>query len=249
MGVNSFLDYYGVSFNQLCPTHKTPIQYKRVCSACGGQEIPYGNLLSGLQLRRGEFAIVDKSLFSSLEKHTDIVAVIPTDSEYEYLTEKCYLLSPDTNNSKAYFLLREILLKSGKSVVIQYVLRKKQNLGIIKPISIKGFTYLMLKQILYCDKIKDVSVLDELGVKEEEYELAKQLFELIVSKLQKIDYKQIKDERKAILEKYLNGELKVEEEVEKVHKVDDLLEQMKNAIELEKVKEKKIEEKKKVKSG
>jgi len=236
--VNSFLDYQGISFRQLCPYCKNPINYLRVCKNCK-KEIPYNELLNGFQLSKNNIIIVDKEKINNLNLETRIVAIVDRDKEPEFLTEKCYLLTPDKVR-KPYFLLREILIKLNKEIVVEFALRKQLHLGIIKPITINGITYLMLKQILYADKIKDIEPLKEEQIDEKELELGLKLFEMIHSSLEKVNFLELKDRRKELLEKVLKGEIEVEIPKEAIGEAKSMLEEIKKSLEVMKKEKKEV---------
>ena len=238
LSVNSFLDYSGISFKQLCPYCNKPIRYKRWCDNCQ-KEIPYSELKSGFQVSKDEIIPIDKEVLNSLEIETRIITVMKRDSEFEFLTEKCYLLTPAKKIPKPYFLLRNLLIEEGLSLLIEFSLRKKIHLGIIKPITLGNHTYLLLKQILYADKIKSIEPLKEENISEEEMELGKELLNIIKEKTKGITYKEIKDKRVELLEKILKGEIKPKE-IKVETKESDLLSQLKQTVEVVKRKKKKV---------
>jgi DNA end-binding protein Ku len=227
----SFLNYQGINFKQLCPTCENPISYKRVCSNCN-QEVDYSQIKSGFQISKDNIIVIDKESFK-IRLETKVIAVIKTNSEYEFITEKCYLLMPDKLSKKQYFLLRKILSDESKSLVIEFTLRSKIHLAILKPILLNGVCYLMLKEILYADKIKEIESPTEEALTEEETELGKQLFELIEKKVENTNYLDIKDRRIELLEKLLKGEIKPIE-IEKI-KNEDLMRQLKESVEITKI--------------
>src|SRR5579859_4246321 len=47
-----------VSFRQLCPEHKSPINYKRWCTE-GDHEVTYGELLKGYEVGKGTYVMFD----------------------------------------------------------------------------------------------------------------------------------------------------------------------------------------------
>jgi DNA end-binding protein Ku len=226
--VNSFLDYGDIPLKQLCPKCKKPINYVKKCLACN-QEYQYQDLLSGFEISKDNIVEVDKKIFDNIDRTSKILAIIDTNTELEFLANKFYLLTPQKDNRKPYFLLRNILLNSNKSLVIQYSLRKKLNLGIVKTVRIKDFVFLMLKQILYYERIKPIEQLEEEEVTKEEMDLGTKLFEIIAQKLNNINYTMIKDNRKEILEKYVRGETK---EVEQVKPITNVMEDLKKSIEV-----------------
>lgn len=246
LSVNSFVDYSGISFKQLSPCHNVPIKLKRVCSECG-KEIPYSELKYGYQLSKNNIIPIEKEMMDSISnRETKILMTYDNNSQLskieEVIQQKVYLLTPNENLSKPYFLLRELLIRKEKSLLVEYSLRGKLHLGIIKPFTLvdkygKTHIFLLLKQIVYSDRIKPISSLPTEEVSEEELKLAIELFELLESKMSKTDYRELKDERKELLEKILKGEIKIEKP-ERV-KEKEIVEQLKKSTELLKLKKKK----------
>jgi DNA end-binding protein Ku len=229
MKVVSFVDQTDISFTQLCDTCQTPIKQKRYCSTCD-KEVPYGNLMSGFRIDRDNIILVDKKLINSIDRSTKLLAVIEQNAEAEYVQKKCYLLMPDDVMGKPYFLLRKILSDNHKSLIIEFALRKALHLGIVKPVLINGIVYLLLKQIVYSEKIKPIEPLKDQEVLNEEYELGSKLFETIANSLQKISFSEIKDKRKEILEKVLKGEIKPVEAQAIVKTTQDLKDILKASL-------------------
>jgi DNA end-binding protein Ku len=229
LSVVSFLDYQGVGFKQLCPTCENQITYKRVCLKCQ-KEISYNELKSGFKISKNNIVVVDKETLKQLENtETRILGIISLNSEFEFITEKCYLLAPHKDIPKPYFLLLNILLNDNIELVIEFVLRKKLNLGIIKPIKLFGRYYLMLKQILYSDKIKEIPIFEEEKVLEEELQMGRELFKIVSKTLPNKSYDEIKDKRTELISQILEGKIKpiiVEKEKEM-----SLIEQLKQTIE------------------
>jgi len=237
--VNSFLESGDISLKQLCPTCKSPIAYKRVCLNCQ-QEVQYSQLLSGFEITKDNIIVVDKKALN-LDYQTRIVAIVDMNSEFEFMPKKFYLLTPK-DIEKPYFLLLNILIRTSKEIVIEFSLRKKLHLGIIKPIIVSGYTFLMLKQILYSDSIKEISPMKELSVSEEELKLGLELFEKIKETIPKVNFLELKDNRKEILEKMIKGEY--EQPIQTVAKqTEDITTLLKQSLETMP----KVEQKKKVK--
>jgi hypothetical protein len=169
------------------------------------EEVAYSQLLSGFEITKDNIIVIDKKALN-LDYQTRIVAVVDLNSEFEFMPKKFYLLTPK-DIDKPYFLLLNILTKTNKEIVIEFSLRKKLHLGIIKPIIVNGYKFLMLKQIIYSDSIKEISPLKELAVSEEELNLGLELFEKIKETIPKINFLELKDNRKEILAKMLKGEI------------------------------------------
>jgi DNA end-binding protein Ku len=227
LGINSFLDYKGISFKQLCPTCEKPISYVRRCVSCDN-DVNFAELKNGFEISKDNITVIDKEVFKSLENYpTKVLAIITTNSEFEFVPEKFYLLSPSKTAVKQYFLLLRVLISENKSLVVEFVMRKKIHLAIVKPISISGNNFLMLKEILYSDKIKSIEQVKEEELTEEELKLGKQLLNLITQSVENKSYETITDKRVEILKQALAGELKAVEQP----KEKELLEQLKKSVE------------------
>lgn len=203
--VCSFLDSGDISLKQLCPSCQNPISFKRYCNNCS-TEVAYSQLLSGFEITKDNIVVVDKKALN-LDYQTRIVAVVDKDSVPEFLPKKFYLLTPK-DLEKPYFLLMSILIRTNKEMVIEFSLRKKLHLGVIKPTNINGINFLMLKQILYAENIKEITPLKEMTLQEEELKLGLELFEKIKESIPKVNFMELKDNRREILEKMLKGEYK-----------------------------------------
>jgi len=234
LGINSFLDYQGLKFKQLCPTCNKPITYKRYCGNCK-IDVSYSSLKSGLMITKDEIIVIDKDVFKDSSLETKILAIINSNSEYEFISEKFYLLTPDDKIRKPYFLLLNLLLNQKKSLVVEFMFRKKIHLGIIKPTMVKGVVFLMLKGILYADKIKEISLIEQEQLSEQEVNLGNELFKIISDNVENKNYDEIKDKRLEVLEKVLNGE--VVKPIE-VNQETELLEQLKSSVQLSQPKKK-----------
>jgi non-homologous end joining protein Ku len=142
------------------------------------------------------------------------------------------MLTPQKEAVKQYFLLLKILTVENKSLVIEFVMRKKIHLGIIKPIVLNGMSFLLLKEILYSDKIKPIEPLKEEQITEEELKLGRELIELVSQKVENKKYEEIRDKRIEILQKILSGEVKPQEI--KTDETQALVEQLKKSVETSK---------------
>ena len=227
LAIHNFITKNEFSFNQLCPNCLAPIKYKRVCPKCG-KEIGYHELKSGLKVGDKYFIIDKEKLNSNLE--TKILAILNKDSEPEYILDSFYLLMPNKDAEKQYFLLLDILLKKNKELLIEYGLRKKLHLAIIKPYNIGGVFYLVLKNIIYAENIRKIPEIDLIEIKKEEMDLGLKLFEILENSLKGVKYSEIKDKRKEkILEMIKVGNK--EKVVEEVKKFASLQEELVKSIE------------------
>lgn len=234
MGINSFIQHNEISFRQLHKECGNPINYKKWCNACG-KEVSNDEIVSGYKVGKDKYIIIDKSQLEFENFETKVVAVIERDSEPEYLAKAFYILTPIKPMEKAYFLLRDLLLLMNKELVIEYMLRKKVNLAIIKPINVKGKVLLLLKHIVYPEYVllneTDLNNFHEIEVVKEELELAKQLFEKIFESVKNVSYNDLKDKRKEVLREILSGNVKKVDVKENIQKFKSLFEALKESVE------------------
>jgi DNA end-binding protein Ku len=229
MKVSSFLDYQGVGFRQICSTCKSAVNERKWCFKCN-KSLTKDDLESGLQLSKNSIMPVDKSLIK-VNTETRIVAITELNLENEFLTNKCYLLMPSDDLPTAYYLLDYLLHSIKKQIVVEYALRQKLELGIIKPILINGTPYLLLKKILYADAIKSIKPLEATQPSGEELELAKDLLLRVAEKLPKVNFQDLKDGRRELLQKIVSGEITATSEVRTEIKIEtNLLEQLKDSV-------------------
>lgn len=238
LGIYNFISKNELSFKQLCPKCLTPIQYKRVCPKCD-KEIDFHDLKSGFQIGKNNIVVIDKEKLK-MDTSTKVLAVIDRNSEPEYITSNFYLLLPIEKSEKQYFLLLDILLKKNKELIIEYGLRKKIHLAVLKPYNIAGFDYLTLKGVVYSDSIRQIPKLEKLvEISKEEMDLGLKLFQAIENSIENIKYENIKDKRKEkLLEMIKSGNKKVVSEVKKFSSLQEEL--AKSLKELKKKKKVKV---------
>jgi hypothetical protein len=102
--------------------------------------------------------------------------------------------------------------------------------------TVNGIKTLLLKQILYCDSIKDIALKQEISVEKEELEMAMLLFEKIRENIPKVNFLELKDNRKQVLEDMINGKIKPAEQIVKA--TEDLKTELKKSLEMMTKKEK-----------
>lgn len=156
--INIPVKLYGASkerelkFNLLHAKDMSPIRYARICRA-EGKEVPYQDVAKGYEYREGDYVILHDEDFAKADlkrtKSIEIFEFVDGDEIDPIYFEKPYYIEPDAKAAKAYILLREALKKSKKMGVAKYVLRNKEQLGVLK---VSG-NYLVLDQIRFKDEL------------------------------------------------------------------------------------------------
>jgi len=134
------------------------IRFKRVNESTG-KEVAWENIVRGFKYDEKYVVLTDDDFAkvrpekNKLIEITDFVDVTEIDSS---LYEMPYYLAPEKQGMKAYNLLRDALVKSGKVGLGTYVLRNRESLGVILP---KG-DLLMLNKIRFAEEIRNPKDID-----------------------------------------------------------------------------------------
>jgi DNA end-binding protein Ku len=113
------------------------IRFQRVAESTG-KEVPAEEIVKGYEVEKNQYVILaDEELREfAPEKSTgiEIQEFVNEAAEISSLYfEKPYYLEPDKGAGKAFALLREALLKTGKVGIAQFVLRNRDSLCMLKP--------------------------------------------------------------------------------------------------------------------
>jgi DNA end-binding protein Ku len=235
-----------LSFNLLRRSDRSRIKYVRISSATG-EEVPNEEIVKGYEYSKGEYVVLEDDDFKKANvKKTqtiEMVNFVDANQVDDKLFEKPYYLEPIKEARKAYALLREALERTGKVGVGRFVLRNRENVGIIKP---EG-KVLLLVQMRFINEIRDPGELDlpEVGaVAEKELEMAQQLIGQLAGEWQPDQYHDTYEEDlKRIIQAKIEGrEPQPESEAPIPIEVTDLFAKLSQS--LEQAKQQKAEEEK-----
>ncbi len=125
-----------LDFHMLHKADLSPIGYVKVCKE-DGEEVKQSDIVKGYEYERGRYIVIDDEDFERASprktKTVDIIDFVCVDEIDSIYFEKPYYLEPDRGADKAYSLLREALEKSRKVGVAKYVIRNREQLGVVKP--------------------------------------------------------------------------------------------------------------------
>ena len=167
----------GVSFNQIHPKCGGRIRQQLICPTCN-EVVDRTALVKGYEFAKDQYVQFTEDELKALEgeasKMIDIAEFVPLADVDPIYFEKTYYLGPDKGGEKAYRLLADAMLKSGRVALAQFVMRGKENLVLIRP-SKNG---LMLHTMYFADEIRDFGEVDkgeDAKVKPGELDLAERL--------------------------------------------------------------------------
>jgi DNA end-binding protein Ku len=195
-----------LKFRQLRASDQSPVNYKRVAEA-DGKEVPWDQIVKGYEYEKGKFVIIKDEDFARVDveatQTVDIMNFVSIDDVDPLLFYKPYFLEALKGGDKAYVLLRDALIDTGKIAIAKVVIRTRQHLAAVKPQK-RG---LMLELMHFPKELIDVSEFNEPAEKaigKAEMQMAKQL---IASMTTDWEPEQYNDEYHEALEKIIEEKI------------------------------------------
>ena len=106
-----------LKFRMLRKSDHSPINYKRVAEA-DGNEVPWDEIVKGFEYEKGKYVILKEEDFARVDveatQNVDTINFVKIDDNDPLLFYKPYYLEVGKGGDKAYVLLRDALVKSGK---------------------------------------------------------------------------------------------------------------------------------------
>jgi DNA end-binding protein Ku len=216
----------------------SPIHFQRV-NENTGREVKWENIAKAYDLN-GDYVMLEKEDFEeAAPEKSKIIEVNHFVDQNEIDTiyyENSYYVEPEKSGAKAYALLREALIKSGKVGVAQFVLRTNEVLSVLKPMG----NILVLSKIRFAEEIrdtKDFSLPPKSMVKPNELRMALSLIDQFSDKF---NIESFKDEYSAELLKIIKAKAKGKrtkvKKLKVVHRdTGDLMSQLKASLGKKKV--------------
>ncbi|MBV8375827.1 MAG: Ku protein [Verrucomicrobia bacterium] len=226
-----------LTFRLLRKSDHSPVNYKRVAAA-DGKEVPWDQIVKGYEYEKGKFVILKEEDFARVDveatQTVNIINFVSLDQVDPLLFYKPYYLEVGKGGDKAYVLLRDALVESGKIAIAMVVIRKLQHLAAVKPQK-KG---LMLELMHFPKELIETSEFHdpvERPVGKAEMQMAKQLIQSMTSEWKPEQYTDRYHEalEKMIEEKIKHGEEETPAPIKKKKptKIVDLVSVLRQSIE------------------
>jgi DNA end-binding protein Ku len=191
-----------LKFRLLRKSDQSPVNYKRVAEV-DGKEVPWDQIVKGYEYEKGKFVILKSEDFARVDMEAtqtvNIMNFVSLEEVDPLLFYKPYYLEAGKGGDKAYVLLRDALVESGKIAIATVVIRTRQHLAAVKPQK-KG---LMLELMHFPEELLDSSEFKEPAEKpvgKAEMQMAKQLIQSMTSEWKPEEYT---DEYHEALEKMI----------------------------------------------
>lgn len=215
------------------------IRYLRV-NATTGKEVKWENIVKGYKYEDRYIVLEDEDFEAANAKKTKMIEItdfVKIEDIDQIFYENAYFLEPDKSGKKAYLLLKEALLQTGKVGVATFVMRNKENLAVLRPKD----NLIMLHRLHFAQEIRKPDELDlpeKSDIKGKELQMA---ITLIDQTTGEFDINQYKDtyveEIMKIIERKAKGIKKAAPKFKVVHsKSQDLMEQLKASLEMKRKK-------------
>ena len=195
-----------LKFRLLRKSDQSPVNYKRVAEA-DGKEVPWDQVVKGYEYEKGKFVLIKDEDFARVDveatQTVDIMNFVALDEVDPLLFYKPYYLEAGKGGDKAYVLLRDALVESGKIAIAKVVIRTRQHLAAVKPQK----NGLMLELMHFPEELLDASEFKEpveKAVGKAEMQMAKQLIESMTSEWKPEQYT---DEYHKALEKMIDEKI------------------------------------------
>ncbi len=174
--VYSATESHDVSLHQVHEKDGGRIRYQRKCEVCG-KVVAYEDITKAYDDGTNTVVLTEeelKSLPAESNHEIDVVEFVPADQIDPIRLDKAYYLEPDARALKPYTLLRRALEETDRSAVVQFALRQKSRLAVLR---VKDKA-LVLQTMLWDDEVReaDFDVLDEVPrISQKERDMASQL--------------------------------------------------------------------------
>jgi DNA end-binding protein Ku len=199
-----------------------------------GKEVNWENIVKGYKYNDEYIELTKEDFELASAKKTQMMEVshfVKEDDIDSIYYETPYYLEPEKSGSKAYSLLREALLKTGKVGITTFVLRNKESLAIIKATN----DVLLVNRLRFHEEIRGTDELSIGKIKPKTGEL--QMATSLINQLSgKFDIKQYKNNYTSALLKVIQAKAKgvklKSPKLKVVHrKTEDLMDLLKASLE------------------
>lgn len=171
-----------LSFNLLHKACSGRLKQQYVCPREENMVVERDQMVKGYEFAKDRYVVFTPEELKALEEKAtqtiEIAEFVPAATIDPVYFDKAYYLGPEKGGDRAYRLLSEVMLRTGRTALARYAARGKQYLVQLRPVPGGG---LVLQQLLYADEVRPFSDVDlaTLDVKEQELKLAQAIVEQI----------------------------------------------------------------------
>ncbi len=229
----SAIEEHTLHFNFVHAPDGSRIGYEKVCKA-EDKPVPDDEIVKAFEYEKGEWVYMADEDFeaAAAENHRtiDIRAFVPFEDVDSIYFERTYYLGPEKDGERVYSLLARAMADSGLAGVAKWVMRDRQNLGLLR---IREGV-ITLERMHFADEIRPAEEFapKDAKVERKELEMAAQLIEQYAGEFDPSEYRDTyRDALCEIIEAKRKGEeVRVEAEPEP-EAPTDLMEALRASVE------------------
>jgi DNA end-binding protein Ku len=201
-----------------------------------GKEVAWDDIVKGYKYD-DEYVLLDESDFEKADakktKTIDIEDFVKIEEVDTIYYESSYYVAPAASGSKAYHLLQQALLKTGKVGIATFVMRSKEKLALLRATK----NVIILHRLHFSEEIKETKELklnENATFKEKELDMAISLINQLSDTFDITAYKNTySDELMQIIKQKAKGVKRPASKMKVVHKDSrDLMSQLRASLEL-----------------
>ena len=223
-----------LSFNQIHKKDGARVKQQLVSSR-SGEVVPREEIVKGYEFAKDQYVLFEPEELKALEAAAthaiDIVEFLKAEQIERRYLDKVYYLGTDKGGAKAYKLLAQVLVDTGRVAIGKYAARGKQYLVMVRPME----NGLVMEQLHYPDELRSFSEvpIEDATLKPPEVKLATQLVEQAASdEFKPESYKdEVRERMLALIQRKIEGEdITVAPTAEPEHKIIDIMEALKASL-------------------
>jgi DNA end-binding protein Ku len=223
-----------LSFNQIHKKDGSRVKQQLINSRTG-EVVPREEIAKGYEFAKDQYVLFEPEELKALEAqatHTiDITEFLKAEQIDRRYLDKVYYLGTDRGGARAYKLLAQALIETGRVAIGKYAARGKQYLVMVRPME----NGLVMEQLHYPDELRSFSEvpIEDAPVKPAELKLATQLVEQAASdEFRPENYKdEVRERMLALIQRKIEGEdITLAPTAEPEHKIIDIMEALKASL-------------------
>ncbi len=223
-----------LAFNQIHKKDGARVK-QQLISSRSGEVVPREEIVKGYEFAKDQYVLFEAEELKALEAaatHTiDITEFLQAEQVERRYLDKVYYLGTDKGGARAYKLLAQVLVDTGRVAIGKYAARGKQYLVMVRPME----NGLVMEQLHYPDELRAFSEvpIEDATVKPAELKLATQLVEQAASDEFKPElYKdEVRERMLALIQRKVEGEdITLAPTAEPEHKIIDIMEALKASL-------------------
>jgi DNA end-binding protein Ku len=186
----SAVEEHTLHFNYVHEPDGSRIGYEKICKA-EDKPVPDDEIVKAFEYEKGEWVYMTDEDFeaAAAENHRtiDIRTFVPYEDIDPIYFERTYYLGPQDNGEKVYALLARAMADSGLAAVAKWVMRDRQNLGLLRVRE----GVITLERMHFADEIRSVEgiALENGEVNKQELGMAAELIEQYSGKFEPEQYR------------------------------------------------------------